>query len=113
MMFSYLAKQRIEELGWELVFEGELAMIRRIGEKEVLSIRDEKPVFMYLYEKHGLGFRAQYRTRDGFWGFGLRNDGKRWDWSVPQGLEDHEYESVPDTWPRMYTQEWLNNDVQG
>ena len=120
MAFSYLSKQKLDELDLETFSEGDAIHIRRKSTQEGFDLAEEKRMFMELYEKHGIEMRAQFQ-HDGFWGTGLRNDfdadGKagRWNYSLPQGISDYKSsgwktpDDAPETdpWPRMYTKAWL------
>lgn len=120
MSFSYLCVETLDRLDLETFDVGDAIHIRKKSTQEGFSLAEEKRLFMELYEKHGVEIRAQYQ-HDGFWGTGLRNDftpeGKRrrWDYTLPQGKGDYKEdgwatpEGAPehDTWPRMYTKEYL------
>jgi len=112
-MFSYLAKQQLDDLDLETFNDGNAIHLRRKSTQEGFSLVEEKRLFMDLYKKHFIEIRAQHQ-HDGFWGTGLRNDDGRFDPTLPQGLEDYDYNARVgnedpkiDTWPRMYSEEWL------
>jgi hypothetical protein len=113
MTNSYWAKEQIEKLGLETVEDGDFIHIRKILSPEPLDLKEEKRLFMLLYER-GIEIRAQFQ-HDGFWGTGMRNDGppKQHNTEFPQGVEYYGWnkrngeEPSEDPWPRMYTKEWL------
>lgn len=121
-MFSYQAVETLDKLDLESFSVGDHIHIRRKTTGEGFDLKEEKRLFMELFEKHGIEIRAQYQ-HDGFWGTGLRNDftdenkPNRWNYSLPQGLDDYKNggwatpSDAPetDTWPRMYTKEWLEH----
>lgn len=113
-MFSYLSKAKLDELDYEDFFDGEVVHLRKKSTQEPFSREEEKRIFMELHEKYGIAWRAQYQ-HNGFWGTALRNDGKRGDFAVPQGIGDYEWnkskdlEPSVDTWPRMYSEAWLKS----
>lgn len=83
------------------------------SEGKDMSLQQEKKTLLE-FMRRGNEMRAQYKTRDGFWGTGLRNDydennrSRRSNhWELPQGTEDHEREGVPDIWPRIGSKEWM------
>ena len=119
MSFSWMCKEDLDKLDLETFDIGDAIHIRKKSTKEGFSLSEEKRLFMELLEKHGIEIRAQYQ-HDGFWGTGLRNDfvgnkPNRWNYSLPQGLADYKDSGwgtpadAPehDTWPRMYSKEWL------
>lgn len=117
-MFSYLSKEKLDELDIEEFYEGDAVHLRRKSTQEPFELKEETRIFMELYEKYGIAWRAQYQHK-GFWGTELRNDGRRWDFSVPQGVTEYKNSSqgwkvsddAPDNdpYPRMYTESWLNS----
>lgn len=115
MTNSWWCQQQIEKLGLETYEDGDAIHLRYILYPEPLDLKEEKRLFMLLFEKYGIEIRAQYQN-DGFWGTGMRNDypGQN-DMALPQGTEFYEYlkrrgeEPSVDTWPRMYTEAWLNH----
>lgn len=122
-MFSYLCIKELDGLDLESFNVGDQIHIRRKSTQEGFDRKEEKRLFMELYDKHGIEIRAQYQ-HDGFWGTELRNDftaeGKpnRWNYSLPQGVDDYKGsgwktpDDAPehDTWPRMYSKEWLEHE---
>ena len=122
-MFSYLCVETLDRLDLETFEDGNHIHIRKKSTQEGFSLKEEKRLFMELYEKHGVEIRAQFQ-HDGFWGTGLRNDftaenkPNRWNYSLPQGLDDYKNSgwATPadapeiDTWPRMYTKEWMEKE---
>lgn len=119
MSFSYLCKIKLDELDLEDFIEGDAVHLRRKSTQETFSLKEETRLFMELYEKYGISWRAQYQHK-GFWGTNLRNDAdengkiRRFNrWDLPQGVGDYEWnksngrEPSEDPWPRMYTKEWL------
>src|SRR6266576_648880 len=111
----------MDELDLEFLEDGDAIHLQRKSTKERFAPAEEKRLIFELYEKHGIESRAQFQ-HNGFWGTNLRNDfvdGKpnRWNYSLPQGLADYKDggwgtpAGAPDhdTWPRMYSQDWLNS----
>jgi len=119
--FSYLSKDKMDELDLEFLEDCDAIHLQRKSTKERFAPAEEKRLIFELYEKYGIESRAQFQ-HNGFWGTNLRNDfadGKpnRWNYSLPQGLADYKDggwatpADAPDhdTWPRMYSKEWLNS----
>lgn len=113
MSFSYLAKERMDLADLETFEDGDAIHLRKKSTQETFDLKEETRRFMELFER-GVEIRSQWQHK-GFWGTGLRNDGKRCEYNIPQGTEDYEYnkrvgngEPTIDPWPRMYTEAWLN-----
>lgn len=114
-MFSYLCAEQLDRMDLETFSEGDFIHLRVKSSQKGFDLKEEKHLFMELYEKYGVEIRAQHQ-HDGFWGTGMRNDRPgQDDMSLPQGRDlyewnkDHGKEPSEDTWPRMYTKEWLSS----
>jgi hypothetical protein len=116
MSFSYLCVEAFDRLGLETFTEGDAIHLRKKTTQEGFNLKEERRLFADLYENHNVEIRAQWQ-HDGFWGTGMRNDhpGQN-DMTLPQGIDLYEWnkrngkEPSVDTWPRMYTKEWLEKE---